>query len=143
MYKVFGKNRYLPRAVLEVILFGFVELLLIFLVVDLAARGKYGPMSLMLVTTAFVGVFALDMVRRGFKEYPLVITDHHMVCYHQFGKRTVFDRDKISWFKIIRARLVFIHDGWPSAVYVCGLSKAEQEQLSLLLGSRGESAPES
>ena len=62
MYRVFGKNRYLPRAILEIILFGFVELLLIFLLVELGAQEKYGPMSLMLVTSAFVGVFALDMV---------------------------------------------------------------------------------
>ena len=73
------------------------------------------------------------MIRQGYKEYPLVVTDYHLICCFSFARKKVLNIDRISWFKIKAQRLLLVHQGWPFLVYVYGLTKSQQEELERLL----------
>lgn len=133
MYKQFGRNRCLSNAVSEGLLLSCVVLLLVALVVIAAADREYVTALIFFGLAELVAVSAVDMIRRGYNEFPVVITDYHMVCSYPFGKRRVFDINKITSFKIIKKRLMFIYDGWPNIVFVRGLSWENQRELEALL----------
>lgn len=133
MCKVLGKNRSISHAVTETLLFGFVVASCVFmLVISFDSNDLKFPFVAFFLAV-FIAMFAVDAIRNGYREFPLTVTHVHLISNYEFGRRRVFDIKKITWFKIANSRLIFIHNGWPSAIHVRGITKDQELELKGLL----------
>ena len=133
MYKEFGENRNLVNAAVESLVFVLIALMMALVIAVSSSEGELGMAVFLFISTVLICLIGLDKIKRGYKEYPLVVTDHHLICSYPYGNRKVLNRDRITWTKIVKRRVIMLHDGWPTVVHVHGLSKDGQKALEKLI----------
>lgn len=135
MYKEFGENGSLVNAAVESLVFIFIVLMMVLVIAVSSSEGEFGMAVFFFISAVLISLIGLDKIKRGYKEYPLVVTDHHIICSYPYGNRKVLNRDRITWIKIIKRRVIMLHDGWPTVVHVHGLSKDGRKALEKLIVS--------
>lgn len=102
MYKEYGKNKDMWKLIADSLSCLLLLIFLIFLLVIFAGEGRYEIALITLLSTSLVTAIAYDQIKLTYARYPLVVTDFHVVVNRSFGRRGVYDQNKISRLYIIK-----------------------------------------